>query len=133
MAVTENDILALGFTAEMFPTTSDFSAFLVGKISAESALLSGRIGAALYATTAEPKRTYIHRAEERLVAAELVQVRITTMMGNAIPDGEIDPTTTLRKQRKDFLDEAETLIEKILSGSDSDSVDYSGGVVIHGD
>ncbi len=130
--ITSQDILSMGFTAEMLALDSQeaFSGLLVNIIDEQAGLLSARIGPEAYSATTEPGSSYVKRAEKCFVAAEIVRLRIVTAMGNAVPNGDEPNTTPLERSRSSYLKEAEGLIDKIISGQVSDTSGFSSGVLI---
>lgn len=128
--ITAQDIIDLNFVAEMFGKTSaTFNAFIDLVIAAQAAILSGRIGSSKYASTASPTKEYIARAELCLVAAEMIQRRMNRILGNVVGTGNALDITMERKQRQDYLEEAEELIQKIVSGVTADSSDFASSVL----
>ena len=123
-------IIDLNFVAEMFGKTSaNFGAYIDTVIAEQSKILEGRIGASNYALTKSPAKEYIARAELCLVTAEMIQRRINRILGNVVGTGNALDITMERKQRQDYLDEAEELIRKIVSGVTADSSDFASGVL----
>lgn len=113
-------IALLGFTAEMFtiPAGSDFETLLGAVITEQSALLAARIGA-VYDSATSPDKENVERAEKVLVAAELCSMRITTLLDQAVANGEELKTGSIERQRKHYRDEAERLFPGCSGVSDS--------------
>lgn len=109
--VTAQQIKDLGFTAEMFRKGSDIdlTAYIDGVIAEQSALLSGRIGAATYDSTASPDKENVARAEKCLTAAELCDRRINVLLDQVTDEGREIPTKSVERQRDKYRDEAERL------------------------
>ena len=127
--ISAADIINLGLTEEMYNAVLNGTAFeslIGGIIENKASALEGRIGSALYTTTAQPNAANIKRAELCQIAAEMVQIRINIILGEIKGRGqEVDvrylPEFT---QRKAYLDEAEGLLSNLtISG-------YSGGVCV---
>ncbi len=126
---TAQNIISMGFSGRLFGLDDDdFTIALPELIAEHGALLSGRIGAAVYATTVEPTVTYIARAVKCLVAAELCQRRINRLANEVRQEGSklIDE---LRAHRHDYLREAETMIDKIEAVAGAND-DFAVGCVI---
>ena len=112
----------LGFIAAMFKKDDTaFGVFLAAIISEQSTLLQGRIGASNYNDASSPVKDYAKGAEKCLVAADLVQRRITILLGNAQGVGQELGTSEARAQMKAYSDQGEALIAKILSGASTGS------------
>jgi hypothetical protein len=114
----------LQFSAEQFGSVFDFDAFLQGIIDEQEALLSDRIGASVLVAPA--LQVHIKRAEKCLCAAELFQLRINRLSGN------VDAETAvligqLKKAKTDYLEEAERIIPKLISGSVVEGSDSAFG------
>ena len=128
--ITAQNIIDLNFVAEMFGKTSaNFNALIDLVIAEHAAILSGRIGSSEYASTASPTKEYVARAELCLVAAEMIQRRMNRILGNVVGTGNALDITMERKQRQDYLDEADSLIEKIAAGITADSDNFASGVL----
>ena len=128
--IIASNITDLGFIPEMFgKTDANFTAFIDVVIAEQSKLLEGRLGASQYADTTSPTKEYIARAELCKVAAEMIQRRINRVLGNVVGTGSALDIEMEKKQRQDYLDEAEMLIEKIVSGITADSSDFESGVL----
>jgi hypothetical protein len=131
MACTPDQIKEEGFTESMFSSVdASFEDWLQKRIDKQATLLKGRIGETAFASADVSMKGLVDQAHFCLVAADLVRVRITTLMDAAIPEGELDPTEGLRKQRKDYTAEAEDLIRKIAAQRTRDAQAYGGGLVI---
>ncbi|NOQ51726.1 MAG: hypothetical protein GQ578_05875 [Desulfuromonadaceae bacterium] len=124
------DITNMGFGYQMFgrESASDLNLSIKAMIAEHGALLSGRIGATAYASTTEPTSTYVKRAIKSLVAADLCQIRINRLAQEVKLEDGTD-ATKMRRQRKDYLDEAELMINKIEATA-SNSNDFAVGTVI---
>lgn len=123
-------IIDLNFVAEMFGKTSaTFNAYIDLVITEQAKILEGRIGASNYALTTSPAKEYIARAELCLVAAEMIQRRMNRILGNVVGTGNALDITMERKQRQDYLDEAEEIMQKIVAGVTADSSDFASGVL----
>lgn len=130
---TITEIIGLGFTRDMFnkDEDADFEALINAVLADETAILSGRIGSTLYGSSTAPLSTYIKRAERSLVAAELVQRRINTVLGQAVANPEGPDTSALQKQRADYLADAEQWLAKAVTGAQADTgSDIAFGSVI---
>lgn len=131
--VTNADIIALGFTKDMFHQITDqlFATYIDAVIAEVSDILSARVGAATYASTTLPTSVYVKRAEKCLVAAEMWDRRMNILMGAIVGTNLINAqggkellTTYEKKQRDDYLAEAEGWLGKILSS------DFATGSVL---
>ncbi len=130
--ITVDDIRAMGFSMEMLgiDTDSRFEDLVESIIDEQAGILEGRIGSTSYSSSQAPGANWVKRAEKCLVSAELVNLRRTQTISNAVQTGEKPETTPLERQRKDFLAEAETYIVKIISGVTVDNNEYSSAVVV---
>ena len=127
---TSQEIIDRNFVAEMFGKTSaNFGAFVDTVIAEQSKILEGRVGVSSYALTTSPAKEYIARAELCLTAAEMIQRRMNRILGNVVGTGNALDITMERKQRQDYLDEADALVLKIVSGITADSDDFAFGYV----
>jgi hypothetical protein len=127
----------LGFTKEMFdiPADADFTTFVSGVIAEQSILLEGRIGPLVYNTAADPTLTRVERVEKCLTAAELLDRRINKRLVNVQAGGQEFDVNSERKQRDDYLTEAETIINKNLlvvftTRDGVESSDFANGVLV---
>lgn len=124
------DIIFMGFSFQMFGFDSEtgLSLTIKGLITEHGALLSGRIGASAYASTTNPTATYVKRSLKCLVAADLCQMRINRLSQEVKQEDGTD-ATKMRRQRLDYLAEAEQMINKIevVAGA---SNDFAFGAVI---
>ena len=124
--IDTSDITGLGFINEMYssiaPTGVEFESMIEEIIAEQSAILEGRIGAGVYASTNQPTADYVKRAEKCLIATEMVQRRINVILGNAAGSGQEINISHEAAQKKAYLDEAEKWITKLGDG------DYAGGV-----
>lgn len=128
--IESQDIINLTFVPEMFGKTSaNFGAYIDAVIANQGKILEGRVGASNYALTTSPAKEYLTRAELCLVAAEMIQRRMNRILGNVVGTGNALDITMERKQRQDYLDEAEEIIQKIVSGVTADSSDFASGVL----
>lgn len=128
--IVAQTITDLNFVPEMYGKTSaNFSAFIDTVIAEQSKILEGRVGVSSYALTTSPAKEYIVRAELCLTVAEMIQRRINRILGNVVGTGNALDITMERKQRQDYLDEAEELILKIVAGVTADSSDFASGVL----
>lgn len=120
---TITEIIDLGFMRDMFGKDEDaeFETLINAVLAEETAILSGRAGSMLYASSASPLKEYIKRAERSLVAAELVQRRINTVLGQATGNPEGPDTSALQKQRADYLADAEQWLAKAVSGATAET------------
>ena len=126
--ITSGDLATLGFTAAMFSLDeSGFAAMATELIAEQAALLEGRIGSLVYAATENPTAAFVKRAEKCLVAAELLQRRFV-IISQEIQAADGMDAFKLRKTQQRYLDEAESLIQRIANGTSSDSSGYSGSV-----
>jgi hypothetical protein len=127
----------LGFTKEMFDilADNDFTTFVSGIITEQSILLEGRIGTLVYNTATEPTLTRVSRVEKCLTAAELLDRRINKRLVNVQAGGVEFDVASERKQRDDYLAEAETIINKNLlvvftTRDGVESSDFANGVLV---
>ena len=129
-APSTSEIAEMGFTAEMFgkSSDSDLQAMIKGMITEHGGLLSGRIGATAYSSTSQPTATYVKRTLKCLVAAELCQRRINRLAQEVKQEDGTD-ANKMRKQRLDYLAEAEILIGKIEEGNGA-SNDFASSPVV---
>ena len=120
----------MGFSFQMFgrDTASDLNLTIKGMIAEHGALLSGRIGTAAYASTTEPISTYVKRAIKSLVAADLCQMRINRLAQEVKQEDGTD-AIKMRRQRQDYLAEAELMIGKIEIAAGAGN-DFAFGSVI---
>jgi hypothetical protein len=126
--ITTANITALGFSAGMFAlNTEAFTTMVTDLIDEQAALLEGRIGSTVYASTSNPTAAYVTRAEKCLVAAELLQRRFVILSQEVQAADGMD-AFKVRKTRKEYIDEADQLIDRIVNGQSSDSSGYSGSV-----
>lgn len=125
---TTADITALGFTPAMFALDdTEWTTMVTDLIAEQSGLLEGRIGSTSYASATNPTAVYVKRAEKCLVAAELCQRRFV-IISQEIQAADGMDAFKLRKTRQEYLDEASSLIDRIVNGQSSDSSGYSGSV-----
>lgn len=126
---TAAQIINMGFSFQMFgfKTEDELTPIIDALITEHGALLSGRIGATAYASTIAPTATYVSRAVKCHVAAELCQMRINKLAQEVKQDDGKD-ANKMRKQRLDYLSDAELMTSKIeaLAGDD----DFAIGAVI---
>jgi hypothetical protein len=129
--VTAQDIINLGFKKELFQkqNDSDFTALINEIIVDQALLLEGRVGSTMYALTTSPQKDYLKRAEKAFCAAELVSRRINIILSNITAAGAELDTSSEEKQKKAYMDEAESWI--IRAGTYADSPgDCSFGAAI---
>jgi len=128
---TAAEIVDLGFTKEMFGIKSDieFTPFLDKVLAIQGGLLSGRIGAASYASATSPAQDYVKQAEACVVAAELCRRRILRLATESKTEDGTD-AKKLRTTRKEFIEEAEALIVKINAGTATDGSGFASGVSV---
>ncbi len=126
---TAAEIADIGFSKEMFgkTTATDYTNFLTAVIASQESLLSGRIGAAAYASASSPTQEYIKQAAACVVAAELCRRRILRLTQEAKNEDGTD-AKKLRSSRKEFIAEAEELIVKINAGGTIDGTGFASGV-----
>jgi hypothetical protein len=129
-APTAAEIISMGFSYQMFGLESEFDLDLNvnNLLSEHSAMLAGRIGATTYAATTNPTATYVKRSLKCLVAADLCQMRINRLAQEVKQEDGTD-AAKMRKQRLDYLAEAEQLISKIETVTGS-SNDFAFGTVV---
>jgi hypothetical protein len=129
--VTSSDIINLGFKKEMFGKSSDgdFTTFINDVIADQALLLEGRVGSVLYAVATSPQKDYVKRAEKALCAAEMVSRRINIILGNVSGAGQELDSSSEEKQRKAYLEEAESWITRAGTYLDSPG-DCSFGAAI---
>ncbi len=131
---TVQNILDMGFRKELFQKATDalFETLIEEVIAEQAAILEGRIGATLYASTTSPQKEYVQRAEKVMIAAELVQRRINIVLGNAVGAGQELDISSEKKQQKDYAAEAEDLILKLTTyASDSGDVAFGSSISSH--
>lgn len=124
------DIISMGFIFQMFgfPSEAELKLAVKSLIAEHGAILSGRIGSTAYSGTTEPTATYVKRALKCLVAADLCQMRINRLAQDIKQDDGTD-ALKLRRQRADYLAEAELLTGKIEVSAGSGN-DFATGTVI---
>lgn len=83
--ITPQDIKDAGFFAEMYGQMDAiaFEAFLTAAIAGQAALLTTRIGSALYASVDVTAAGYVFQAERSLVIAEMWKRRIARKLGQS--------------------------------------------------
>lgn len=128
--VTAQEIKDLGFIAEMFGNPASFDAYITAVITEQATILEGRIGSTAYASTSSPAKDYVKRAEKCLAAAEMVQRRITVILGNVTGGAFPISTSGEDRQKSAYLDEADMWVSKIAGGVSADSVDFASGSLI---
>lgn len=129
--VTVQEVRDLGFTPEMFRQPENmFDILLDAVISEQAIILEGRIGAAAYAATSSPAKDYVKRAEKCLAAAELVQRRVTIILGNVTGGAFPVSTSGEDRQKQAYKDEADMWITKIVAGAETDSNDFVSGSLV---
>jgi hypothetical protein len=131
MALTETDIKNLGFFAEMFrcKNPAEFTTLVTAHIARQESILKVRLGDALFASSDPEVANLVERASECLVAAELINVRITIKRAQIAQSGVDVSVKDDLQQRKEYLDEAEKTITRLSSGASPDVGDYAGGVL----
>lgn len=122
--VLPQDIKDLQFVAEQFNSVVDFDAFVQAVIDEQEALLVDRIGSVAFATTG--LSVHIKRAEKCLVAAELLQLRINRLSGNIDAETAV-LISQLKKNRQDYLDQADRVVPRLVAGSVSEGSDAAFG------
>lgn len=127
--VTPDDIVAMQFLPEYFGPVDDFNTFLQKIIDEQEALLSGRIGAGVMASTTSPTKENVVRAAKCLIAVELFQLRFNRISGDIQNADGLDAFKLRRTQEK-YQQEADSLISRLGSGTPADGTGYSGGVVV---
>lgn len=128
--VTSQNIIDLNFVPEIFGKTSaTFGAYIDLIIAEQSKIVEGRIGTTTYGSTTSPTKEYIARAELCLVAAEMIFRRMNRILGNVVGSGNAIDIEMERKQRRAYLNEAESLIEKIIAGITVDTDNLAAGVL----
>lgn len=128
--LTAQNILDLNFVAEMFGKTSGtFNAYIDIVITEQAKLLEGRIGTTAYGSITSPTKEYIVRAELCLVAAEMILRRMNRILGNVVGTGNALDINMEKKQRDEYLDEANALVEKIVAGITADTDNFASGVL----
>jgi hypothetical protein len=136
--ITRYDLIGptgLGFVQAMFsviaPDDLSFEQFVDAVIAEQALILEGRVGGAAYTATTGPTKDYVKLAEKFLAAAELVQRRINIILGNAQGAGQELDTSNERKQRSDYLSQAEIWITKAAQGVTADpSADIAVATVL---
>jgi hypothetical protein len=128
--ITPQNVKDMQFVAEQFNAVLSFDTFLQGVIDNQEAILSGRIGAAVFNSTTQAIIDQVKRASLCLCAAELLQLRMNRLSGNADADTAL-MIRTLQASQSNYLKEAEEKISRLISsGASADSGGYAGGVVI---
>lgn len=129
MQPTADDIIAMGFSPEMFGHRDEGGLGITIKnlITEHGNILSGRVGATAYASIAEPTSTYVKRAIKCSVAAELCQMRINRIAQDIKQEDGTD-AAKMRQQRKDYLAEAEAWTGQIETAAGSGN-DFAFGTV----
>lgn len=128
--VTAQNIIDLNFVPEMFGKTSGtFGTYIDAIIAEQAKLLEGRIGTSSYGSTTSPTKEYIARAELCLVAAEMILRRMNRILGNVVGTGNALDINMEKKQRDEYLDEANALVEKIVAGITADTDNFASGVL----
>ncbi|MCP4747296.1 MAG: hypothetical protein GY874_14320 [Desulfobacteraceae bacterium] len=130
MAVTVQDILNLGFSADMFSPESEpeLESIIKEVIAVQGAILSGRIGSESYNDKQAPVVSYVRRALICLCGAEMCSLRINAVLSTIQQSSDQDETAPIRKQKKDYQREAEKLID--LIEAEGQASDYAASVVI---
>lgn len=124
--------LGLGFTQSMFSSIAStavlFDSLVDAIIAEEASRLEERVGSAAYALAANI--VFLKNAEKCLTAAELIRRRINALLGIAQTAGQEVSAENERRQRKDYLDEAETWIGKVSQGVTTDGPEFSCGSLV---
>ncbi len=107
-----------------------FKTFIDGAIANQSKQLQGRIGLTRYNDTTSPNVDYVFDAELSLTAAEMVQRRINIVLGFSSGKDNPSDTRSEQQQRKDYLDQADMWVEKIVAGGGEDSVSFACGSLV---
>jgi hypothetical protein len=129
--VTAEDIKNLGFIAEMVnKTEEEFDDYLTDLIARIALLFEGRIGSTAYNSATSPGMDYVKQAELCLCAEEFLKRVINTILQNVKGNGQEIDVSQERSQKKDYKDEANLWIAKIVSGASSDSDDFAVGSLI---
>jgi hypothetical protein len=133
--ITRSDIIGptgLGFTQAMFSaiagTQTAFEELVDAVIADQAAELSDRLGSTAYDLAAN--LAYVKKTEKNLAAAELIRRRINVILNSINGAGAELSTENERKQREDYLAEAETWIAKIASGTTADGQDFACGALV---
>lgn len=113
--ITNSEINDLGFTWEMFGLDNKpaLDTYIDRIIISVSAVLNGILGSG-YDSVAEPTQGRVKRAEECLVAAELLQRRINRLLSNVTGAGEELNTGNEKEQKESYLEEARDLVDMML-------------------
>lgn len=128
--ITPQKMKDLQFVAEQFNAVLNFDDFLQGVIDNQEAILSSRIGASLFNSSTQAIIDQVKRASLCLCAAELQQLRINRLSGNADADTAM-MIRTLQIAQSNYLKEADDKISRLISsGASADSGGYAGGVLI---
>jgi hypothetical protein len=129
--ITAVDIKNLGFTSDMVnKTEEEFDDYLTDLIAGVALLFEGRIGSTAYASTTSPGKDYVKRAELCLCVEEFLKREINTILGNVKSSSEKPDLSGERTQKKEYRDEADMWIAKIVAGATSDSDDFAVGALI---
>ncbi len=128
--IVTQDIKDLGFTFAMFNKQDEttFGELIDGVIAEAADELEDRIGSAAYALAANA--VYVKLAEKCMAAAEMVRRRINIILNNMNAAGAEISTTNERKQREDYLAEAEKWIATVVSGTTTDGQNFACGALI---
>jgi hypothetical protein len=129
--VTAQDIKNLGFTAEMVnKTEEEFDDYLTDLIAGVALLFEGRIGSTAYASATSPGKDYVKHAEKCLCVEEFLKRVINTILQNVKGNGQEIDVSQERSQKKEYKDEADMWIAKIVAGASADSDDFAVGSLI---
>jgi hypothetical protein len=129
--ITTSDLEKMGFKPAMFDVDeTGFGELATEIIGEQSALLQGRVGASLYASTDATSAALVKRAEKALAAADLYQVRFNRI-AETIDDSNGLDAFKLRRTQENYAKEAEKLIERILYGAQAaTSDDFAFGAAV---
>ncbi len=128
---TAAEIITHGFTPEYFRKADNtaMTSYINDVIAERTLALEGRLGTTLYGSTTSPDKDYVKRAELCLVIAELLLHRINIVLGNSMSAGAEINTDFEQQQRKAYLEEADQLIQKVVSGITVDGDSFASGVL----
>ncbi len=130
--ITPANIKDKQFLPEHFNSVTDFDAWLQGIIDTQEALLTVRIGSALYGSTDTNITSQVKDAATAMVCADLTERRILRASGSVNQETS-SVIKALMDVRKSYLDTASSTIATLVnSGGQPESTGYAGGVVVTG-
>lgn len=128
--ITPQDMKDQQFVPEQFNAVVSFDVFLQGVIDFQENLLVGKIGTALFNSSASEIINQVKQAATNLTASDLTQRRLVRASAN-INEDTARIIDALSKIKKGYDDTAAQSISRILgAGASTDSGGYSGSVVV---